>query len=64
MSVAEIIMLRFLSGNTKKDIIENGKIHLKIGVVQIAIDKKMWKIRLKWFGHVHVIAINVPIIKK
>ena len=39
MSVAEIRMLRWISGNTQKDRIQNEEIRLKIAVVPI--DEKM-----------------------
>lgn len=43
-------MLRWISGNTWKDRIQNEEIHLKIGVVPI--DEKMREDCLRWFGHV------------
>jgi hypothetical protein len=39
ISVAEIRMLRWISGSTKKDVIQNEEIRLKIGVT--LIDEKM-----------------------
>ena len=50
MSVTEMWMLRWISGNTGKYEIQNEKIHLKIGVTHI--DEKMMESRLRWFGHV------------
>ena len=50
MSIVEMRMLRWISGNTWKDRIQNEEIHLKIGVVPI--DEKMREDCLRWFGHV------------
>ena len=43
-------MLKWISGNTWKDRIQNEKINSKIGVAPI--DKKMRESRLKRFDHV------------
>ncbi len=40
-------MLRWISGNTNKDRIQNEEIHLKIWVT--LIDEKMRDNRLRWF---------------
>ena len=50
MSIVEMRMLRWISGNTWKDRIQNEEIHLKIGLVPI--DEKMREDCLRWFGHV------------
>ena len=50
MSVAEMRMLRWISGNTRNDRIRNEEIFLKIGVA--SIDGKMRENHLRWFGHV------------
>ena len=42
--------LRWISGNTPKDRIQNEELHLKIGVAPI--DEKMRESRLRWFGHI------------
>ena len=39
MGVIEMRMLKWISGNTMKDMIQNKEIHLKIGVA--SIDEKM-----------------------
>jgi len=52
MSVVEMRMLRWMSGNTRKDRIWNEEICLKIGVAPI--DEKLREIRLRWFIHVRV----------
>jgi hypothetical protein len=48
-------MLRWISGNTRKDRIRNEEIRLKVGVAPI--DEEMRK-SLRWFGHVQRRAIN------
>ena len=61
MSVAEMWMLKWKSGNIRKDRIQNEEIHLKIGVAPI--DGKMRESHLRWFGHVQRRAIYVPMRK-
>ena len=39
-----------VSGNRRKDRVQNEEIFLKIGVAPI--NEKMRKMRLRWFGHV------------
>jgi hypothetical protein len=50
-----------ISGNTKKDIIQNEEILLIIRVTPI--DEKMKENHLRWFGHVQKRAINAPVKK-
>ena len=56
MSVMEMRMLRWISGNTRKDRIQNEKIRLNIGLTPI--DVKMRESRLRLFGHVQRREIN------
>jgi len=50
MRVAEMRMLRWMSGHTRLDKIRNESIKEKVGVVPIEDKLREW--RLKWFGHV------------
>jgi hypothetical protein len=50
MSVAEMRMLRWICGHTRKDRIRNDDIRDKLGVVPI--QEKLVQHRLRWFGHI------------
>jgi hypothetical protein len=50
MSVAEMRMLRWLCGHTRKDRIRNDDIRDKLGVA--SIQEKLVQHRLRWFGHI------------
>ena len=50
IGVAEMRMLRWMSGYTRKDRLRNDYIREKIGVAPI--EEKMTEGRLRWFGHV------------
>jgi hypothetical protein len=49
MSVAEMRMLRWICGHTRKDRIRNDDIRDKLGVAPI--QEKLVQHRLRWFGH-------------
>jgi hypothetical protein len=50
MSVAEMRMLRWICGHTRKDRIRNDDIRDKLGVAPI--QEKLVQYRLRWFGHI------------
>jgi hypothetical protein len=50
MSVAEMRMLRWICGHTRKDRIKNDDIRDKFGVAPI--QEKLVQHRLRWFGHI------------
>ena len=54
-------MIRWKSVNTRKDMIQNEEIHLKIGVT--STDEKMRESHLRWFGYVRRRAIDGPVRK-
>ena len=50
MSVAEMRLLCWMCGNTRRDKVRNKDIRTDIGVV--SIEEKMRENRLRWFDHV------------
>ncbi|CAH9095909.1 unnamed protein product [Cuscuta epithymum] len=50
MSVAEMCMLCWMCGHTRKDHVRNETIRQRVGVAPI--EDKMRELRLRWFGHV------------
>ncbi|KAM1033960.1 hypothetical protein ACFX2A_038273 [Malus domestica] len=59
IGVAEMRMLRWMCGHTKKDKIRNEDIRGKVGVAEI--EGKMRENRLRWFGHVQRRPTDAPI---
>ncbi|KAM2360015.1 hypothetical protein ACFXTH_002458 [Malus domestica] len=59
MGVAEMRMLRWMCGHTRKDKIRNEDIQGKVGVAEI--EGNMRENRLRWFGHVQRRPTDAPI---
>ena len=59
MSVAEIRMLRWMSGHTRMNRIRNEVIRSKVGVA--LIEDKVRQGRLRWFGHVQRRPLEAPV---
>ena len=59
MIVTKIRMLRLISGNTRKYIIQNKKIYIKFWVTPI--DEKIMESLFRWFGHMQRRVINTSV---
>ena len=59
LGVAEMRMLRWMSGYTRLDKIRNEYIRNEIGVAPI--EAKMVETRLRWFGHVQRRPVEAPV---
>ncbi|KAL6544202.1 hypothetical protein OROGR_010699 [Orobanche gracilis] len=59
MNVAEMRMLRWMCGHTKKDRLKNEVIRENVRVA--SIEDKMMENRLRWFGHVRRRPVDAPL---
>jgi len=59
MMVAEMRMIRWMCGYTRRDKVRNEVIRDKVGVAPI--EHKMRKTRLRWFGHVKRRSEEAPV---
>ncbi|XP_070004752.1 uncharacterized protein [Nicotiana sylvestris] len=59
IKVAEIRILRWMCGCTKRDKIKNEVIRDRVGVA--SVEDKMHESRLRWFGHVKRRSIDAPV---
>jgi hypothetical protein len=50
LSVAEMRMLRWICGNTRRDRVRNDDIRERLGVA--LVEEKLVQHRLRWFGHI------------
>jgi hypothetical protein len=50
LSVAEMSMLRWICGHTRRDRVWNDDIRERVGVAPI--EEKLMQHRLRWFGHI------------
>jgi hypothetical protein len=59
LSIAEIRMLRWICGHTRRDRVRNGDIHERLGVTPV--EEKLVQLRLRWFGHMQWRPAEAPI---
>jgi hypothetical protein len=59
LSVAEMCMLRWICGHTRKDRVWNDDIRERLGVAQV--EEKLVQHRLRWFGHMQRRPAEAPI---
>ena len=59
ISIAEMRMLRWSCGHTRRDRIRNEDIREKLGVAPI--EEKLVQYRLRWFGHIQRRPYDAPV---
>jgi hypothetical protein len=59
LSVAEMRMLRWICGHTRRDRVQNDDIHEGLGVAPV--EEKLMQHRLRWFGHMQRRPTETPI---
>jgi hypothetical protein len=59
LSVAEMRMLRWICGNTRRDRIQNDDIRERLGVA--LVEEKLVQHRLRWFGHIQRRPAEAPV---
>ena len=59
LSVAEMRMLRWICGNTRKDRVRNDDIRERLGVAPV--EEKLVQHRLRWFGHIQRRPAEAPV---
>jgi hypothetical protein len=59
LSVAEMRMLRWICGNTRRDRVRNEDIRERLGVAPV--EEKLVQHRLRWFGHIQRRPAEAPV---
>jgi hypothetical protein len=59
LSVAEMRMLRWICGNTRRDWVRNDDIRERLGVAPV--EEKLVQHRLRWFGHIQRRPAEAPV---
>jgi hypothetical protein len=59
LSVAEMRMLRWICGHTRRDRVRNDDIHERLGVAPV--EEKLVQHRLRWFGYMQRRSADAPI---
>jgi hypothetical protein len=59
LSVAEMRMLRWICGNTRRDQVRNDDIRERLGVSPV--EEKLVQPRLRWFGHIQRRSAEAPV---
>jgi hypothetical protein len=59
LSVAEMRMLRWIFGNTRRDRVWNDDIRERLGVA--LVEEKLVQHRLRWFGHIQRRPVEAPV---
>jgi hypothetical protein len=59
LSVAEMRMLRWICGNTRRDRVRNDDIREKLRVAPV--EEKLVQHRLRWFGHIQRRPADAPV---
>jgi hypothetical protein len=59
LSVAEMCMLQWICGHTRRDRVWNGDIRERLGVAPV--EEKLMQHRLRWFGHMQQRSAEAPI---
>jgi hypothetical protein len=59
LSVAEMRMLQWICGNTRRDRVRNDDIHERLGVAPV--EEKLVQYRLRWFEHIQRGPVEAPV---